>query len=247
MKFAIIKDVLKDIPHTPPNDGIVLYNFVLENKLQNILELGFQHGVSTLYMAAALDEIGYGTITTIDNLTAKQASPTLIELAEQIGLNQYINPIFANSSYNWELMKIIENNKSKHSDIFDFCFIDGAHSWETDGFAFFLVDKILKEGSYILFDDIDWTFAKSKGLSGSNFVKAMAEDEKNRPQIELVLKYLVAQHQDYEISSIKNRWAWVRKVGTNSNTVSFDQLYLNQSIGQDCYNLIKKILLKIKN
>lgn len=246
MKFEIIKEILKGIPHTPPEDGLILYNFILENKLQNVLELGFQHGVSTLYMAAAMDDIGSGNITTIDNLTAKEVEPTIIELADRAGLNKYINPIFANSSYNWELMKFIEQNTKDNNctPIFDFCFIDGAHNWETDGFAFFLVDKLLKKDSLILFDDLYWSYSESKGLKDTDFVNNMASDEKNTPQVELIIKYLVAQHPNYEIIEIRDRWAWVKKKGVIEGT-NIDNLYLKQPISKDIKYLIKKIISKM--
>lgn len=246
MKFEIIKDILKGIPHTPPEDGLILYNFILENKLQNVVELGFQHGASTLYMAAAMDEIGSGMITTLDNLTAKEVKPTIIDLANKSGLSKYINPIFANSSYNWELMKLIEKNTVNNNcnATFDFCFIDGAHNWETDGFAFFLVDKLLKKDSFILFDDLYWTYSESKGLKDTDFVKIMADDEKNTPQVELIIKFLVAQHFNYEIIEIRDRWAWAKKKGIIENT-NIDNLYLKQSISNDIKKLIKKIIKKI--
>lgn len=245
MKFETIKAILKGIPHTPPEDGLILYSFVLENKLQNLLELGFQHGVSTLYMAAAMDEIGAGNIITIDNLTAKEVNPTIIELANKAGLRKYISPIFANSSYNWELMKLIEQNSNNNNctPIFDFCFIDGAHNWETDGFAFFLVDKLLKKDSFILFDDLYWTYAESKGLKDTDFVKNMAEDEKTTAQVELIIKCLVGQHQNYEIIEIRDRWAWVKKMGVIEK-INIDNLYLKQTISKDLKNLIKKIIKK---
>lgn len=246
MKFETIKDILKGIPHTPPEDGLILYNFVLENKLQSVLELGFQHGVSSLYMAAAMDEIGSGIITTIDNLTAKDVQPTIIELGDKAGLSKFINPIFANSSYNWELMKLIEQNtKINNCDlVFDFCFIDGAHNWETDGFAFYLVDKLLKRDSFILFDDLYWTYSESKGLKDTDFVKNMADDEKNTPQVELIIKYLVAQHPNYEIIEIRDRWAWIKKKGLIEKT-SLENLYIKQSICNDLKNIGRKIIKKI--
>ena len=79
MKFDKIAEFLNGIPHTPPEDGKLLYDFVILNKPENILELGFQHGVSTLYMAAAMDENGSGKIMTIDNLTALNAKPSIKE------------------------------------------------------------------------------------------------------------------------------------------------------------------------
>ena len=68
-------------------------------------------------------------------------------------------------SYLWRLMKIIEQNSEP---IYDFIFIDGGHDWYTTGYAFFLVDKLLKPGGYILFDDLDWTVYTSPTANKNN-------------------------------------------------------------------------------
>ena len=250
MKFDKIRDYLKDIPHTPPEDGEILYNFVLKNQCGNILELGFQHGVSTLYMAAALDELNFGKITTIDNKTALEVKPTIFELTKLTGLETYINPIFANNSYTWELMKILNNNAlNQTKNKFDFCFIDGAHNWETDGFAFFLVDKLLLSGSYILFDDLFWSYSQSQGLKHTDFVKLMADDEKNTPQIELVFKLLVAEHPNYTDLKIDGRWGWAKKINSDIDFDSnkLDEIYNQTSITRDFQNIARKIKSRIKN
>lgn len=39
-----------------PEQGQIVYDFVKNSDIENILELGFAHGTSTCYMAAALDE-----------------------------------------------------------------------------------------------------------------------------------------------------------------------------------------------
>ena len=31
LKFEIVKNILDGIPHTPPEDGLLLYNFILNN------------------------------------------------------------------------------------------------------------------------------------------------------------------------------------------------------------------------
>ena len=72
------------------------------------MELGFANGTSSCYMAAALHEKGKGKVVTIDNLTAKDRTPNIDELMELTELSEYIEPIYANKSYNWELMKLIE-------------------------------------------------------------------------------------------------------------------------------------------
>ena len=84
--------------------------------------------------------------------------------------------------------------------IYDFCFIDGAQNWSIDGLAFFLVDKLLKPGGWLLFDDLKWTYAekeKRKDISDGVTIRALGEDEKLQPHVELVFELLVKQHPHY--------------------------------------------------
>lgn len=179
MKFHIISQHLNGLPHTPPADAKILYDFIIESRVRNILELGFEHGTSTCYLPAALDEIGSGLVTTINNQTAKTVRPNICDLLDKTGSNKFINPIFAYTSYTWELMRMIENQTIDGlcKPLFDFCFIDGAHTWEVDGLSFFLVEKLLLPGGWILFDDLDWTFASSHALKNTDRVKIMPDDE----------------------------------------------------------------------
>lgn len=76
MQFEAIADLLRGIPYTPPPLGRRLYEFVQENRVSRILELGFAHGVSTCYMAAALSANGSGSILTIDDHSARDRDPS---------------------------------------------------------------------------------------------------------------------------------------------------------------------------
>jgi predicted O-methyltransferase YrrM len=244
MKFEEIESHLRGIPHTPSEDGKVLYNFVLENKITNILELGFQHGVSTNYFAAALDELGSGKILTIDREIARNENPNINELSKKTALDKYIEVIFANTSYIWELRKLIKHNieNPDKAKLFDFCFIDGAHSFETDGFAFLLVDKLLNDGGIILFDDINWSYASSPTLKDTDFVKQMSNEERNAEQINDVIELLVATNPNYEILEIRNRWAWVQKKSNTDSTSNISSLYKKQSKAYQIKQLLRSIL-----
>jgi hypothetical protein len=57
-------------------------------------------------------------------------------------------------SYNWPLMKLIETEPFE--GLFDFCFLDGAHTVAIDALTFFLCDRLLKVGGYMDFDDYGW-------------------------------------------------------------------------------------------
>lgn len=211
---------------TSPAEGSKLYEFVLESGVGDILELGFAHGTSTCYMAAALKGRSEGLITTIDRVSAQEREPNIDTLLAHASLAAFVRPVYANTSYNWELMKLIQEQTkgSETQPCFDFAFIDGAHSWETDGLAFFLVDKLLRPGGWILFDDLHWSFGNSATLRDSELVQAMAEDERNTPQIMRVLSLLVMQHPGYDDVVVRGNWAWAHKQGEDGGPAAHGAL-----------------------
>lgn len=242
MKINEIKKLVNGIPHMEFSQAKQITGFILENKFQNILELGFQHGVSTCYIAGALDELGRGKITTIDLENARLAEPNIENLLNNLGLRKYVTVFYEPTSYIWRLMKMLEENPSPG---FDFCYIDGAHTWFVDGFAFFLIDRFLLPGGYIVFDDLDWTYATSPALKDSDQVKNMPLDERTTPQIRKVYELLVKPHPSYNHFVIKDGWAYARKISIDSKTtipeIKTEVVYKNVGIGTTVLKLAKKI------
>jgi len=185
-------------PLTSPEAGRLLYALASEPGIEDVLELGFAHGTSTAYVAAALEEKGVGSITTIDRASALDRSPNVHQVLGHLGLDSYVRPLYASSSYNWELMRLLERQMTEAAAVprFDFCFIDGAHTWETDGFAFLLVDKLLRPDRWILFDDMHWSMAASAS-TGPEELETLSADELNTAQIERVFEILVRNHPNY--------------------------------------------------
>ena len=208
MDRATIFSVVHDIPHMQLSEGEILSAFIREHTLRNILELGFRHGVSTCYMAGALDDLGGGRITTIDLLDAKAANPNIESLLKKLDLEQFVSVYYEPTSYTWRLMKFLEETPPPQ---FDLCFIDGAHDWFVDGFAFYLVDKLLLPGGWMIFDDLDWTFSSSPSLKKSDFVRSMPVEEKTTPQIRKVYELLVKTHPSYDTFFEKDGWAYAQK------------------------------------
>lgn len=129
-------------------------------------------------------------------------------------------------------MKMLEHNPTPR---FDFCFIDGAHSWFTDGFAFFLVDRLLKPGGLLIFDDLNWTYASSPALSQSEWVAQMPKEEKETAQVRKVYELLVKPHPAYGEFIEKDGWAYARKVSTQpdamAGAVRSEVIYQKQHVG----------------
>ncbi len=213
MRFDEVAAIVGDVPHTSPHWGRKLYNHVLRTEACDILELGFAHGTSTCYLAAALDELGRGMVTSIDLPAARERRPSIYDLLDRTGLTRYVQPVVTDTSYLWELKRLIEARSSGGScePIFDFCFIDGAHTWDTDGFAFFLVDKLLRSGGWILFDDLDWSYASSPTLRDADWVQHLPEEQRLAHQVRAVYDLLVRQHPRYDSFREDQGWGWARK------------------------------------
>ena len=182
---------------------------IFKNNVQHILELGFGQGVSTCYMAGALDELGRGYITTIDLVKAKQFEPNIELLLKELELNKSVDIYYEQTSYIWRLMKMIDEDPTPR---FDLCFIDGAHDWFTAGFAFYLVDKLLKLNGVIIFNDLDWSYDRSKELKNTERVKNMPLEEKRTHQVRKVYELLVKTHPAYGRFETKNGWAYAYKI-----------------------------------
>jgi predicted O-methyltransferase YrrM len=181
----------------------------------SVLELGFFHGVSTCYIANALSARN-GHLTCIDLERAFVMEPNVEQLLEKTGLRDRVTVHYEPTSYVWRLMKLIEENKEP---IFDFCYIDGSHSWFVDGFAFFLVDRLLKPGGWVVLDDIDWTYEASKAMRNTPRVKRMPEEERTTPQIRKIFELLVCRQPGYGNFELADGWGWAQKLPAVSKPV----------------------------
>lgn len=182
---------------TYPELHTFIYDMVRKTKPSAVLELGFRHGISSCFIGAALHENQKGHLITMDRKeTLEKFTPTIYETLSCTSLENHVTPIFAELSYNWELMKLIEKNTIKGvcDPMFDFCLIDGAHMWETDGFAFFLVAKLLKGGGWIVLDDLQWTINTSSSIKDAPWTQSIPEEQKITSQIQKVFELLVKQH-----------------------------------------------------
>jgi predicted O-methyltransferase YrrM len=230
MKFEVIRKYIAGIPYILPELARDLYDFILAARPQQCLELGFGHGASSCYIAAALEEVGAGHLTTVDLAPAAAwQTPAIETLLARTGLTPWVTVQREPTSYTWFLQKAISLRSSadRCRPLYDFCFFDGAKNWTIDAAAFFLVDKLLKEDGWLLFDDLQWTYAaklqEGKQQSDGISIRTMSEDEIHTPHVERIFQLLVMQHPDYRNFKIKdNWWAWAQKTANGETAPRFE-------------------------
>ena len=181
----------KDLNYMQAHQAGFLRDFLIEKDLTDLLELGFCHGKSTAYMAAVLEEMGRGHITTMDLESARRHEPNIEEVLESLDLSHRVTPVHAHRSFTWELCKLFEQDPRP---AFDFCYIDGAHTWDGTGFSFLLVDLLLKPGGWVIFDDLDWSIDRSPAArKNPEWYRAYSDEEKQARQVRKVWELLVPE------------------------------------------------------
>lgn len=208
MDVMKLRECLAGIPHMTPEQGQAVTQFICQHNLRNCLELGFAHGAGTAYIANAVQALGGGQVVAIDLVAARQRRPDIYETLARAGIDPAtVELYFEQSSYNWRMMKFLEKGRA---GTFDFVYLDGAHSWDVDGLAYILSEKLLRPGGWLLFDDINWTF-DSPTLAGRAWVQNMPPEERRTPQVRKIWELLVKHDPQFDVLMEKNDWAFARK------------------------------------
>ena len=102
--------------------------------------------------------------------------PNVEELLDRVGERDRVSVFYEPTSYTWRLMRFLEEDPTPR---FDLCYLDGAHRY-VDALAFFLVDRLLRPGGWVIFDDLNWTYATSPVMKDSELVRNMPLEEDDR-------------------------------------------------------------------
>jgi predicted O-methyltransferase YrrM len=175
------------LPYMRLDHARIFYDLVVANNLRTGLELGFFHGASTAYLAGAIQDVGAGQLTTIDLTQARNLNPSIEWVLNVTGLSHLVQIYYEPRSFNWRLMKMLQEGRYES---FDFCYFDGGHTWYDTGFAFCLVERLLRPGGWVVFDDLHYNFRNSNNRN-MPWVKQMPEEEQTIPQVKLVFELLV--------------------------------------------------------
>lgn len=127
-----------------------LYALVKRERPKVILEIGLAHGATALAMATAIDENGFGELISIDPYQRKQWSGIALAALERSGLSR-LHRLVEEPDYVAlpGLLKTLEG-------CVDLAYVDGRHSYEYVLLDFFYVDRLLRPGGVVGFNDSDW-------------------------------------------------------------------------------------------
>jgi len=159
-------------------------------------EIGVYEGDTALAIATSLD--GAGELHLFDFDDRVEAAAARLQQAGHGNVFAYPNSRRLLDSYNWSLMRLLEDRKAP---IFDYVFVDGAHTWAHDALAFFLIDRLLQPGGYIDFDDYPWTLRNSPSMNPAAFPEVeqlYTDDQIDAAQVALVVDLLVKLDPAYD-------------------------------------------------
>jgi len=189
-----IADITREfgsVKYMKETQALIIRDLVNEYDLSNFLEIGFFHGKSSIYMGAILREIGKGHLLTIDLENARSKSPNINDLIDATGFADLITPVFAHRSYTWELAKLIRDGKR---ELFDFCYLDGGHTFDATALGVMLVGALMKPGGILVIDELDWSMVNSKHYQENpEQAEKYSLDEQNSQGIRIVWNKLLPE------------------------------------------------------
>ena len=127
--------------------GTLLYDLVRSLKPDKTLETGMAQGMSTLFICQAHRDNGAGCHTAIDPLQEKLFKSIGLANIERANLKDILRFYQAPSD------EVLPQLFAQHEQ-FDLAFIDGNHRFDYALVDFFYIDKLLKLGGHVAFDDI---------------------------------------------------------------------------------------------
>lgn len=159
-------------------------------------EIGVYKGDTALAVAELL--AGDGELHLFDYEDRVAPACARLQAAGHANVVAHANSRRLLDSYSWSLMRVLA---AHDGPVFDYVFLDGAHTWVHDALAFLLIDRLLVPGGYVEFDDYPWSLRNSPSMNPETFpdVERLYSDEQiDARQVALVVDLLVRRDGRYE-------------------------------------------------
>ena len=129
-------------------EGSFLFNLIKENGCKKTLEVGCAMGISSLYICAAHNGVEGANHTIIDSMQTTDWNSIGITQLNKAGVDCYR---LLEEPSEFALPRLAEKGEK-----YDFCFIDGWHTFDHTLIDFFYIDRMLDEGGIVAIDDISF-------------------------------------------------------------------------------------------
>jgi predicted O-methyltransferase YrrM len=174
----------------------VTVEFVRQSGCSRIAEIGAYHGDTSVEFAKYLN--GNGELHIFDR--AEYVEHTLRRLREagHTNVRGFSSSGRLLDSYNWTLGRLLAEHRGP---IYDYVFLDGAHTWAIDGFAALLADRLLKVGGHLDFDDYHWNLVGSPCLNPRVFpltARLYTDEQMEAFQVQMIVDVLIRPDPRYK-------------------------------------------------
>src|SRR5690625_4459773 len=144
-KIENIRDVT--FASVKPSYGQMLYALVRDFKPQQCLELGTCLGISSAFIASALQLNGGGSLVTFEGRASRSGyAQSVLKELELENTEHVVGP------FQQTLVPQLKNYRA-----LDFCYIDGHHDGKATVSYFESILPLLTEGAVVVIDDITWS------------------------------------------------------------------------------------------
>ncbi|MAZ84415.1 MAG: hypothetical protein CME90_12535 [Hoeflea sp.] len=185
---------------TPSADALLVLSKIKEKKDRvTIAEVGVGIGATTVEFCRNLGDS--------DKIYLFDFTATLNELCGDLSALGYENVFPFGStrhtydSYVWQLLKLAKHHLNAGDPaIFDFIYLDGAHTFLHDSGAAAICKLLLKPGGYLLFDDYNWTFMSSPTLNPEKKPEVTgwySSEQLSYPNVRMVCEVLMDSDKNY--------------------------------------------------
>ncbi len=177
--------------------------FIRTTNCRMIAEVGIYRGDTSLQFAKYLN--GSGELHLYDFHDRVAAASKMIADAGYTNVKTFGSSPKLLDSYCWSLGAMLDATQGR--PVYDYIFLDGAHTWAIDALAMLLSDRLLKVGGFLDFDDYDWTLAMSPTLNPQIFplTRRLYTDEQiAAPQVKMIVNRLVRTDPRY-FEAVKNK------------------------------------------
>lgn len=183
-----------DLKVDGPNERTI--EFFATTGCRRYAEIGVYKADTALAVAGVLS--GTGEIHLFDYADRVDAAVARLREAGHDNVVAHPNSRRLLDSYNWSLMRVLQ----EHGEgVFDYVFLDGAHTWAHDALAYALADRLLVPGGYLDFDDYTWSLRASPSMNPQAFPEVeqlYSDDQIDARQVALVVDLLVRPNDAYE-------------------------------------------------